>query len=146
MSLPPTGAGAGVVQVPVVLTAFGASPTPAQATVVDQGAGRRVVRALGGLGACWGLALGSVAIPVAHFVLVPTFAVAGLVVAVLRAREDRRLVRVTGTCPRCGAAIALAARGRFQVDRVLHCPHCHQVLRLSAAGAPDHPNLVQGSP
>jgi hypothetical protein len=129
--------GADVVQVPVVLTAFGALPTPAQATVVVQGPSRRATRALTGLGACWGLALVSVFIPVAHFVLVPTFIVAGVVVAVLRAREERRLMSVSGACPRCGAGLALTPGRRFQADCALDCPHCHQVLRLSTAPGRD---------
>ncbi len=138
MSSPGSGgarAGWGVVDVPASLTAFGASPTRARATIVVQGAGRRVARALAGLGACWGLALASVFIPVAHFVLVPTFAVAGVVVAALRLREDRRLVRVSGTCPRCGTEQEFGAGGRFRNDRALDCPRCHQILRLIAEPA-----------
>jgi hypothetical protein len=114
----------------VSLTAFGTLPTRARATVVVQGTGRRVARALAGLGACWALALVSVFIPVAHFVLVPTFTVAGVVVTGLRLREDRRLVRVSGTCPRCGTEQEFEAGGRFEDDRTLDCPHCHQLLRL----------------
>lgn len=44
----------------------------------------------------WALALGGLFIPVAHFILVPTFVVTGIVVAVKRAREDRRLVLLRG--------------------------------------------------
>ena len=46
----------------------------------------------------WALALGGLFIPVAHFILVPTFVVAGIVVAVKRSREDRRLVLLRGAC------------------------------------------------
>ena len=63
----------GVVDVRALLTAFGAAPTRARATIVVQGAGRRMARALAGLGACWGPAVVSIFVPVAHFVLVPTF-------------------------------------------------------------------------
>ena len=129
-------AGWGVVDAPASLTAFGAAPTRATVRVVVQGAGRRATRALAGLGACWGLALVSVFIPVAHFVLVPTFAVAGVVLAGLRLREDRRLVRVSGTCPRCGVQQEFEAGGRFRGERALDCPRCHQHLRLIAEPAP----------
>jgi hypothetical protein len=136
-------AGWDVVEVSASLTAFGALPTRARAVVVVQGTGRRAARALAGLGACWALALVSVFIPVAHFVLVPSFTVAGIVVAGLRLREDRRLVGVSGTCPRCGTEQEFEAGGRFEDDRTLDCPRCHQLLRLIAGPPSEHP---PGSP
>jgi hypothetical protein len=130
--------GSDVVEISASLTAFGTPPTRARAVVVVQGTGRRAARALAGLGACWALALVSVFIPVAHFVLVPTFTVAGVVVAVLRLREDRRLVGVSGTCPRCGTEQEFEAGGRFEDDRTLDCPRCHQLLRLVAEPPSEH--------
>lgn len=129
----------GTVEVPAWLTAFGTPPTRAVATVVNQGPGRRARRALAGLGACWGIALVTVFIPVAHFVLVPTFSVAGVVIAALRLREDRRLAGARGACPRCGREQEFAAGGRFHGERALDCPACHQLLRLIADPAPGAP-------
>ena len=131
-------AGCDVVEVSASLTAFGTSPTRARAVVVIQGTGRRAARALAALGACWALALVSVFVPVAHFVLVPAFTVAGVVVAGLRLREDRRLVGVSGTCPRCGTEQEFEAGGRFEYSRTLDCPRCHQLLRLIAEPPSEH--------
>jgi transposase-like protein len=80
----------------------------------------------------WGLALVSVFIPVAHFVLVPTFALAGVLLAALRAREDRRLMEVRGACPRCGTEQRFKVGGRFAPERSLDCPRCHSNLVLRA--------------
>ena len=90
-------------QVAVSLTAFGVPPRPATAVVIEQSTGERVGRAFAGLGMFWALALGGLFIPVAHFILVPTFLTAGIIMAVKRSKEDRRLAEVSGPCPRCGA-------------------------------------------
>jgi hypothetical protein len=119
------------IEVSASLTAFGHPPSPALAVIVEQAPGQRVARTLAGLGMFWGLALGSVFIPVAHFVLVPTFVVAGIVMAVKRAREDRRLLRVRGACPRCGAVQELSPGGRFVDGRSFDCPTCHGNLTLA---------------
>jgi hypothetical protein len=116
------------------LTAFGHEPRPATATVIEQPPGARFGRVLGGLGMFWGLAAVSVFIPVAHFLLVPTFAVA--VMAVKRAREDRRLVVLRGTCPRCGAVHELRPGGRFVAGRRVDCPSCHGDLTLAIPSVP----------
>jgi|SRR5215510_1796483 len=120
------------IDVPATLAAFGSTSTPATATIVIQTFEQRLARTAAGLGACWGLALAGLFIPVAHFILVPTFTVAGIAVAALRIREDRRLVKVRGVCPRCGAAQEFNGGGRFTAERTLNCPRCHNHLTLTA--------------
>src|SRR5262245_20952972 len=120
------------IDIPATLSAFGSSPAPAIATVLYQNAGRRLSRTAAGLGFCWGVALVSVFIPVAHFILVPTFVLAGIGVAIVRAREDRRLLKVRGACPRCGAEQDFKVGGRFASTRSLDCPKCHNHLVLTA--------------
>jgi len=122
---------------PASLAAFGFPSRPATAVVIEQGAAQRLGRALAGLGMSWGLALGGLFIPVAHLVLVPTFLLAGIVVAVKRAREDRRLVRVRGTCPRCGVEQEWAPGGRFASGRGLNCPRCHGDVTVVAGPGTD---------
>jgi hypothetical protein len=120
-------------EVPASLTAFGYAPRPASAVVVEQTPGQRFGRTAAGLATWWGLALGGLFIPVAHFVLVPTFLVGGVIVAIRRSREDRRLLRIRGTCPRCGTPEELTPGGRFVSGRSLDCPACHGNLTLVAA-------------
>ncbi len=120
-------------EVPTFLTAFGHEASPARALIVEQAPGQRFARTLGGLGMFWGLGLASVFIPVAHFVLVPTFVVGGVVMAVKRAREDRRLLWVRGACPRCGVEQELKPGGRFVDGRTFDCPSCHGNITLVTA-------------
>jgi len=121
-----------IVEIPATLASFGAPPTPARATVAIQTPGQRFARTAAGLGACWGLALAGLFIPVAHFILVPTFVTAGVAVAIIRAREDRRLLNVHGACPRCGVSQDFKGGGRFQSTKSLDCPRCHNTLTLTA--------------
>jgi len=121
---------------PASLTAFGFPSQDAAAVIVEQTPAQRAMRVLMGLGFCWGLALCGLFIPVAHFILVPTFVVAGIVVALRRAREDRRLILVRGSCPRCGAQQEFRPGGRFESGRSIPCPHCHGNLTLVAASFP----------
>ena len=118
-------------QVAVSLTAFGFSPRPATAVVIEQSTGERVARAFAGLGMFWALALGGLFIPVAHFILVPVFLSAGIIMAVKRSREDRRLAEVRGPCPRCGAQQTFKAGGRFEAGRSLDCPACHGTFAVA---------------
>ena len=128
-------------EISATLAAFGSPPTPATATVLLQTASRRMARTAAGLGLCWGLALAGLFIPVAHFILVPTFVLAGIVVAVLRAREDKRLLKVRGVCPRCRVPQEFKGGGRFTLERALDCPKCHTNLTLTADA-----NAVAGNP
>lgn len=117
-------------ETPASLTAFGYPPLGVTAVTIEQTAPPRLGRALSGLGMCWALALGGLFIPVAHFILVPTFMVVGIVVAVKRAREDRRLLLLRGACPRCGAAQEFKPGGRFATGPSVDCPKCHGTLTL----------------
>jgi hypothetical protein len=121
--------------VPVRLTAFGAAPASAAATVLHQGAGQRTKRALTGLGMFWGPATLAVFIPVGHFILVPTLLVGGIVFAAVRLRENDRLVAVRGSCPRCHAEQDFPAGGRFRSGCTIDCPRCHTRLTLNTDDA-----------
>jgi hypothetical protein len=119
------------VDLPGTLAAFGSPTTTATATVLQQSPGQRLARIAAGLGLFWGLALVGLFIPVAHFILVPTFVVAGIAMAVVRAREDKRLLKVRGVCPRCGAEQEFKVNGRFTSQRSLDCPACQTSLTLT---------------
>jgi len=118
------------------LGAFGAPSLAATARVVRQSPQRRMRRALAALGICWGAAIPCLFIPLAHFFLVPSLVTTGIVLAVLRSREDMRLLGVHGRCPRCGVEQDLPAGGRLRGERALDCPCCHNRLTFSAAVVP----------
>jgi hypothetical protein len=121
-----------LVEEPGSLTVFGAPPAPATLGVEPLGVGRRLARGLGALAACWGAAAVAVFIPVAHLVLVPALAVAGVVLAALRLRERERLVRVHGTCPRCRREQAFVVSGSLGRRPSVDCPGCLNRLTVTA--------------
>jgi hypothetical protein len=110
---------------------FGAPPRPAEVTVVTDGLGRRVGRALAALGICWALAFPAIFLPVAHFVLVPGLVLAGPVLAVLRLRQARRIAVVHGVCPRCGVEQDFTPGGAARPSRRIDCPRCRNELTLT---------------
>ncbi len=110
------------------LTVFGAPPSPVSVSLLEQGLAQRLRRAAIALGVCWALALVSVFIVLAHFVLVPAFFVAGPVLAYLRFRTVRVVTRIHGACPRCGIEQDFRPPSW---GRTIDCPHCKNQLRLT---------------
>lgn len=104
----------------------------------NQSPAERLRQTAAGFGLCAGLAFVSLFIPVAHFILVPTFVGAGIAVAVVRAREDTRLLRVHGVCPRRATAQDFEGGGRFTPTRSLDCPTCHHT-NLILTASPERP-------
>jgi len=94
----------------------------------------RVKRTLQRLGFFWLLAGITLFIPIAHFVLVPGFLIAGPVMAYLtyQTREVRN--HTTGTCPACGAAdITLPMEAKDTLPKWSYCPDCNAPLQILAA-------------
>jgi hypothetical protein len=116
--------------VPITLTLPGELATTAVATVQDRNVAARCARAGGALLAAWSIAGLCVFLPLAHFVLVPGFGVAGLFLAVARLREGRSLLRVDGVCPRCKVRRALPGAGRFRDGGSVHCEGCGSQLEV----------------
>ncbi|RMH43626.1 MAG: hypothetical protein D6689_04580 [Deltaproteobacteria bacterium] len=91
----------------------------------------RTRRAAAALGACWGLAVVAVFIPVAHFVLVPSLTIAGPIVAWLRARQRAVVLGGDGTCPACGASIEIEP-GPAHWPLHAQCAACREALEVTA--------------
>jgi len=89
-----------------------------------------MLRVAAAVGACWGLALAAVFIPIAHFVLVPALVITGIITGVSRAREEWAIVGVRGDCPRCEWAEGFRVSGRLTRERDVSCPRCHTNLHL----------------
>jgi hypothetical protein len=122
--------------VSATLTVFGAAPTRATVTLASLSVPRRVARGLAVLAICWAAAIGAVFIPVAHFVLVPGLAIAGLVGAVFRAREGRKILRVHGTCPRCGRVEDFVPEVGLTRSPAVTCPSCFNHITVSVHEPP----------
>ena len=123
------------------VTVFGAPPCSVTINVLELGLLRRARRAALVLLVCWALALVSVFIVLAHFILVPGFLAGGLVLAYVRFRTARLVTRVHGVCPRCGIEQDFDPPSW---GRTVGCPRCKNQLTLT--GLDDSPDVTVGSP
>ena len=85
-------------------------------------------RAARGLAKWWLVALVTVFIPVAHFVLVPGFGLFGLYVFFRRFRESVVPTSVTGICPDCQTEQQFEVDGQWVLPKTLTCRNCHRGL------------------
>ena len=92
----------------------------------------RAVRSAKGLAIAWGLAVVSVFIPIANFVLVPAFLIAGPIVAHWRYRQAAVRLGGVAKCPDCGAALRISGG---PATWPLHegCTACGAVVDVVAA-------------
>ena len=111
----------------------GYNPTPSTATAMIRSFDKpeRMKRALKGLGTFWAAAIGSIFIPVAHFLLVPSFALYGAYTFFERLGAQQVAVAVEGTCPDCGKPQKLETGGRWHVPRNVACRYCQRALKIS---------------
>jgi hypothetical protein len=128
----PTDLAAAGARRPLVLTGYHGPPTPAALLVASFDGRQRVRRAITGLGACWGAMVVSVFIPVAHFVLVPSWFVAGIWVFFRRLRTAQRVRGVHGRCPDCGTEQDFEL-GSTRFPQSVTCGSCHRGLTLAAS-------------
>ncbi len=121
----------GSIDLPASLSVFGAEPSPILVTVTRPSPGKRLARAARGAGIFWAVAAGCVFLPGLHFVLVPTFLLAGVVAGMRHLRDTEVTSRVHGACPRCGHEQDFAAVNRLTPTWSLDCPTCHNTLALT---------------
>jgi hypothetical protein len=117
-------------RISVTLSLPGEPSTEAQATLIERNPLARAGRAVAVLFGLWGVAVACVFLPIAHFVLVPSFALAGVVAAIVRGREDRSLEQVEGVCPRCKVSRHFGKAGRFREGKTIHCDGCGSQLEV----------------
>lgn len=113
------------------LTGYSQTATTATVKIRSFDKPERMRRALKGVATFWAAALGSVFIPVAHFLLVPSFALYGIYTFVERLNADKIVVTAEGTCPDCGKQQTLDVGGRWRVPRNVACRYCQRSLRVS---------------
>lgn len=122
------------------LHGFAAGPGFGSATLVAYDRAARWRRALLGLGQWWGVALASVLIPVAHFVLVPSFVLFGIYTFAQRVGTAERATAVRGTCPDCGTEQEFEPAARWRTPQSVTCRHCHRGLTLTLPAAERTPS------
>jgi len=110
-------------------------PTPASLVVVHFDRRQRARRAAGGLAGFWGAMVVSVFIPIAHFVLVPSFFGMGIWQFVRRLRRAELVRGAHGTCPDCGAEQDFELAGGLRFPQAVQCRTCHRGLTLATREA-----------
>jgi hypothetical protein len=115
----------------VELRGFAPEPGSGSVTIVSYDRVARWRRALVGLGTWWGVALLCVLIPVAHFVLVPSFFLFGVYTFAQRIVTAEQATDARGTCPDCGREQPFELAARWQAPQSITCRHCHRGLTLT---------------
>ena len=113
------------------LSGYSGPATQGTVTVQEFSREERVRRALGGLGKWWGIALGSVFIPVAHFLLVPSFLLYGVWQFAQRLGTTSLAIDAHGVCPDCHTEQPLELAAQWRAPQPVTCRNCHRGLRLS---------------
>jgi hypothetical protein len=116
---------------PGELHLFGFQRSPAEVIIVRHSQATRLRHGLLALAKFWGVGLLCVLIPIAHFVLVPSFFILGIVMAITRFGEGASVVRVSGVCPRCAAPRVFEASGRLRGHLKVVCPECRNELDVA---------------
>ena len=117
---------------PFLLTGYDDNCTTGVATVTTFDRAERIRRAVKGLTVAWGAALVSIFIPVAHFLLVPGFALAGVFVFAKRTRAGDVTESIHGTCPHCGHEQDFDSSSHWHLPMHLTCANCSRLLTASA--------------
>lgn len=103
--------------------------SPGELTVKIYNPTDKMFQALKRLAFFWLVAIGSVLIPILHFVLVPLFLVLGVFFAVRTYRSEGAIIAGTTTCPHCKAEITVQpSELQWPVTEI--CQSCARVVRL----------------
>jgi len=117
---------------PLQLSGYHGEPTPARLLVASFTRPARTRRALKGLAGFWGAMVVSVFIPIAHFVLVPTFFVVGIWQFVRRLKTQQLVRGAHGRCPDCGTEQDFELLSR-RFPQSVTCGSCHRGLTIAEA-------------
>lgn len=115
------------------LTGYSGKSTRGSVTVISFDKKARTRRAFKALGTFWACAVGSIFIPVAHFLLVPGFFIFAIVQFFQRLGTPELGKGATGTCPDCGAEQKLDLPPRWKTPQQVTCKNCQRGLQLTAA-------------
>lgn len=126
------GASAAAPPRPLYLTGYHGKPAAATLLVATYDAGQRLRRAVQGLLGFWGAMVVSVFLPIAHFVLVPSFFGIGIWQFFKRLRQAERVRGAHGTCPDCGAEQDFELSSGLRFPQSVQCRSCQRGLTLAA--------------
>ncbi|OYV98881.1 MAG: hypothetical protein B7X11_05760 [Acidobacteria bacterium 37-65-4] len=116
---------------PLTLTGYHGTPTSATLLVTSFDARQRLGRAAKGLLGFWGAMAVSVFLPVAHFVLVPSFFGIGMWQFFRRLRQPQLVRGARGACPDCGAEQDFELSVGLRFPQGVQCRSCQRGLTLA---------------
>jgi hypothetical protein len=120
---------------PAVATgAFGAKG-PCEIVIRVRSERERMLRAAKAWGIGWGIAAVTAFIPIAHFILVPTFFLIGPILGFTVYAQERCVVRGTGKCPQCQSDLVIAT-GSYKDELYGHCPTCRAYVHIALTTTP----------
>lgn len=90
----------------------------------------RLKRALMRLGLFWLLAIGSIPIIFAHWVLVPGFFIAGPIAAMMVYRIVQAVDHASGQCPNCNEQIIIKLEPKDTLPKWAYCPSCNKSIQI----------------
>jgi len=114
----------------LTLTGYHGAPTPVTLLVASFDRSARVRRAVKGLAGFWGAMIVSVFIPIAHFVLVPSFFFIGIWQFFRRLEMQEQVRGAHGRCPDCGTEQDFELGSR-RFPQSVTCGSCHRGLTLA---------------
>ncbi len=126
----PDDLAAALAQRPLTLSGYHGAPTAARLIVARFDRSQRMRRAARALGGFWGAMVVSVFIPIAHFVLVPSFLCIGVWQCFRRLRLEALVRGAHGRCPDCGAEQDFEI-GSARFPQSVACTRCHRGLTLA---------------
>lgn len=126
-------------RVRAVLSVAGRDPGRAVVLVSRIEPGERTRRAARGAGICMAIAVGSLAIPIVHFVMPWLMTIVAVLVWRRIRAQGAELLGVEASCPACGSAVAVP-RQPMVWPLEWNCGHCRKRMVFSQEeGHEQHP-------
>lgn len=79
---------------------------------------------------CWVLAVLSIPIILAHYILIPAFLIAGPVMARSRLKQEAEMEKVEGTCPHHHGPFTLKMEKTDVLPKWAYCPECDKGIQI----------------
>jgi len=130
-TMPSSPSGTRVLEAPALLRYPGKEPSAAVVILRRRNRRDRTAAVARTWAVSWLAAIAAVFVPVLHFVLVPALFIGGPLYALAQRDEHTTLLRASGACPACGAAVAHAQARRATASVPLRCDGCGRALELA---------------
>ncbi len=97
----------------------------------------RTKRAITAWAVCWGLAILSIPIILAHYILIPAFLIAGPIIARSRLKQPQEMITVDGECPHHKGPFSLKMEKTDTLPKWAYCPVCDKGLHIAESTTAD---------